>query len=79
MATITELQYFGEALLTEAAGPGVTFNITREIGHKIQWGVCDDFGLAAESTPHPRESYCDFRSPIGKHINLVTSSVRGRI
>ena len=33
MAVKTELQYFGEALLTEATWPGVTLNIATEIKH----------------------------------------------
>ena len=65
MALIIELQSFGEALLTEAAGPGVTFEITTDIEHAIQWGTYGDFGLTVESTPHPGESYYDFRSPNG--------------
>ena len=74
MAAITELQHCGEALLTEAAGPGGISEIATETEHEIQWGACDDFGLAAESTPYPRESECDFRSPIDMHIGHIEST-----
>ena len=74
MAAIPELQSFGEALLRETAGPGVTFEIATEIEHEIRWGSCDDFGLAAESTPHPGESYCNFRSRIGMSIGHIEST-----
>ena len=71
---ITELQNFGEVPPTEAAGPGVAFEIVTEIVHEIQWGACDDFGLAAESTPHPGEFDCGFRFPIGMHIGDIEST-----
>ena len=35
MAAITELQNFGEALLTEAVGPGVMFEFATDIEHEI--------------------------------------------
>ena len=71
MAAITELNSFGEALVAEAAGPGVTFKIATEIKNGIQWRACDDFGLAAENTPHTGKSHCDFRSPISMHIGHI--------
>ena len=49
----------------------MTLEIATEIEHEIQWGACDDFGLAAESTPHPGESDCDFRSSNGIHIYVI--------
>ena len=73
MAAICELQTFGEVLLTKAAGPGVTFEITTEIALEIQWGICDGFDLAVESAPHPVESDCDFRSRIGMRIVQIES------
>ena len=73
---ITELQSFGEALLTEAAGPEVIFEITTDIEHEIRWGAYDDFGHATGSTPHPRESDCDFRSPNGMHNGHTESTTQ---
>ena len=46
----------------EAAGSAVTFETATEFEHEIRWRDCDDLGLAAESTLHPGESDCDFRS-----------------
>ena len=79
MAALTEIQNFGEALRTEAAGPGVTFEIWTEIEHEIQWGVCDDFVLAAESTPYPGESNNDFPSLIGMHIGHIENTLQSMV
>ena len=76
MAAITELQKCGEALLTEAEGSGVKFDIATEIEHEIQCGACDDFGLAAESTPHPGSLI--MISVLQLVCTLVTSRVRHR-
>ena len=48
MTAITELKNVGGTLLTDAVGPRVIFEITKEIKHEIQWGACDDFGLTVE-------------------------------
>ena len=71
MTAITGLHNVIEALLTEGVGPGVTLKIATEIEQEMQYGACNDFGLAAENTPHPWESACDFRSPIGMHIGHI--------
>ena len=68
---ITELQTYGEVLLREAAGPRVRFQIATEIEKEIQWGASDGFGLLAESTPHPGNSDCNFRSPIDMRTSRV--------
>ena len=73
-AIVFDLQNGGEALLTEAAGPGLMFEIATEIEHKNQRGACDDVGLATERTLYPGESDRDFRSPIGMPINRIEST-----
>ena len=52
----------------------MTFEIATEIEQEIRLRAYDDFGLAAEGTPHPRESNGDFRSPIGMHIGHIEST-----
>ena len=76
MGAITKLQAFGEALLTETAGPGEKFKIAREIEHLIQWRACEDFGLAAEGTTNSRECDYVFRSEFGMHIGHIESTPR---